>query len=229
MGGMLRFGRAMGSSLAVAASVFFASSFAQQSPSEETVSCPIPFASQPRGEDLFALYPQRPDELGVSGHTRIACTVLDSGAASCSVVREIPEGWGFGEASLRAAERFRIDPVDCSGVPTAGRSFQRTINWGDTTELCRTGIYFQPGGQEFMEAYPERALRDGVSGRITMRCIVGENGAVACELLDEQPSGFGFGAAGLALAAAFRAAPVDCSGESTVGRTFERTFRWRAE
>ncbi len=56
-----------------------------------------------------------------------------------------------------------------------------------------------------MRFYPKGALRKGVTGRTTLQCRVATTGAMTgCDVLNESPTGFGFGDAALAMTPLFR-------------------------
>lgn len=84
---------------------------------------------QPNGRDFQDLFPERALERGRSGVTAIACTVRADGRVNCTVTREEPAGWGFGEAALRAARRFKVAPATSDGRPTEGGTFTKTFRW----------------------------------------------------------------------------------------------------
>jgi periplasmic protein TonB len=65
----------------------------------------------PSGDDILRLYPAKARAEGVTGTAVISCVVRPSGnLRECSVVRQEPSGWGFGEAALRLALVFRLRP-----------------------------------------------------------------------------------------------------------------------
>ena len=77
----------------------------------------------------------------------------------------------------------------------------------------------RPGAREFERFYPERARERGRGGRVTLDCIVGASGAIACTVARETPEGWGFGAAALKMAPSFRIAPRLEDGRPTEGGT----------
>lgn len=90
---------------------------------------PALFLEQPNGRDFADLFPERAQERGRSGVTRIRCVVRANGSVDCTVLTEEPSGWGFGEAALRAARRFKVAPQTEDGRPTDGGVFERTFRW----------------------------------------------------------------------------------------------------
>lgn len=75
-------------------------------PFDETPRLPTP---PPPGSDLERYYPQRARDQGVEGSAVIECSVgADGRLSACAVVSETPPGSGFGQASIRAAAKFRM-------------------------------------------------------------------------------------------------------------------------
>jgi hypothetical protein len=58
--------------------------------------------------------------------------------------------------------------------------------------------------QEIVEAYPARPLERGFEGRVNLDCTILEARNLDCVVLSETPSGWGFGAAALHVAANVR-------------------------
>lgn len=75
----------------------------------------------------------------------------------------------------------------------------------------------RPGAREFDQYYPPRARDRGKEGRVTLDCLVGANGAIACVVAHETPAGWGFGDAALKIAPYFRLAPRLEDGRATEG------------
>lgn len=70
----------------------------------------------------------------------------------------------------------------------------------------------KPGGDSAARYFPDRAARLGIDGRVVMLCHVRNDGLLAqCEILEETPSGYDFGAAALKMAPLFRMRPLDTS------------------
>ncbi|MES1200647.1 MAG: energy transducer TonB [Pseudomonadota bacterium] len=87
------------------------------------------FLEQPRGQDYARFYPPRALDRGMEGTAQIDCLVSADGRVQCTVISENPAGWGFGEASLRAARLFRVAPQTSDGRPTTGGRFHKTMTW----------------------------------------------------------------------------------------------------
>jgi protein TonB len=76
----------------------------------------------------------------------------------------------------------------------------------------------RPNADQIARAYPEGALRQGLSGTVTLACQVTATGAViACKVASESPAAHGFGTAALGLTPYFRIRPGTDNGEPIEG------------
>jgi protein TonB len=72
---------------------------------------------------MAAYYPDRASRLSQSGRASISCTVTITGALSgCSVVSEDPPDFGFGDAALKLAHLFKMQPKEADGQAVGGAS-----------------------------------------------------------------------------------------------------------
>ncbi|HYC69113.1 energy transducer TonB [Brevundimonas sp.] len=77
----------------------------------------------------------------------------------------------------------------------------------------------QPSAEQLMRAYPDRALRAGVGGLVTLNCLVQPNGRVAdCNVAGETPGNYGFGRAAEGLTRYFQIAPRTVNGAAEGSR-----------
>lgn len=70
--------------------------------------------------------------------------------------------------------------------------------------------------------YPAAALRRRVEGLVVLECVVGVSGALGCVVAEENPGGWGFGAAALEIAGDHQMAPA-----LSAGRPVEARYRMR--
>jgi TonB family protein len=85
-------------------------------------------------------------------------------------------------------------------------------------EIAEPVVEQQPSAEDFQRVYPDAALRAGVSGSATIRCLVTAEGRMdACAATDETPADSGFGDAAVRLADRIKIAPQDKSGASVAG------------
>lgn len=68
----------------------------------------------------------------------------------------------------------------------------------------------RPGGDSATRFFPDRAARLEIEGRVVMLCHVRNDGLLGlCEILEETPPGYDFGAAALKMAPLFRMRPLN--------------------
>ena len=83
----------------------------------------------PDADDYTRLYPSRAWAEDVGGQVTLDCIVNGDGRLSCAVTAEDPIGYGFGDATLRAAREMRVARETSDGQPTAGGRVGRTVRW----------------------------------------------------------------------------------------------------
>jgi hypothetical protein len=79
--------------------------------------------------DVSRYYPAAAVEFSRPGDVIMICTVAADGAMTCTVGHESPQGWGFGEAALRAMRGIRMAPTTKDGEPTAGATVRQTLRF----------------------------------------------------------------------------------------------------
>src|SRR5579872_418286 len=86
-----------------------------------------------------------------------------------------------------------------------------------------------PGQDDWARAYPAHAAQAGVSGAVKMKCAATAAGLLSnCAVVQETPTGEGFGAAALSLAAGMALKPTDASGQPITGRNLIVPVRFEA-
>jgi len=84
-------------------------------------------------------------------------------------------------------------------------------------------------GADVMRVYPGRAFRRGVSGAALVACSVSKEGTlVDCSVLEETPSGEGFGEAALKLTRLYTMRPLTKDGLSVEGGKVRMPMRFIA-
>ena len=179
------------------------------------------------------------------GSATVECIIAPSGAPeSCRVLTESPVGVGFGNEAVRAARRARALPSLVNGQPVQSRirftlDFLRepegTVGGGDPSPPApappvrqQPTILQSPSSSRISQAYPAKAAGVRVQGTsgyshqmngyALIRCQVGRTGRLdSCMIVEEDPLGFGFGAAALGLASEYRFSPATINGDPVEG------------
>ena len=167
----------------------------------------------PTFDDLAQAYPAKAG--GAEGYAAARCRVRrDGGMEGCQLIKEAPEGQGFGKAALHLAEtRFKVDPHTAAHqytpvlveipvrFPTRQELADRTV----TAPSWLTGVDPKAAPRLF----PPEAVASGLStGRGVARCAIGPDGAMAgCAPEAGEPDGLGFSEAAAKLASGMKMNP----------------------
>lgn len=181
------------------------------------------WASAPSFETVERAYPETGG--GVNGFAVAHCRVRDDGRlSSCRVATEAPRKQGFGEAAVKLAADFRVQPGLLARAPRRGEAVEvevpirfappgaaRTVNaptWLQGFDTDKAPKLFPP----------EAAAKGLTSGRGVARCVVGPGGALtACAPDGGDPDGFSDVAA--KLAGAMRMNPWSADARPVEGAT----------
>jgi TonB family protein len=179
---------------------------------------------QPTNAEVEAVKPTAAIKEGLDGRVVLKCLVTVQGAlTNCSVDHENPPGKGFGAAALTLTTSFQMRPAMKAGKPVeawvmvpinmSGSGARPTDSFirGQTTAGMRKVIRYAPWTtmptfDQIAAAYPAKAKAAGRTGRAVEHCRFAKDGTFAsCTTSQEEPVGFGFGAAARQLVANFRA------------------------
>ena len=85
-----------------------------------------------------------------------------------------------------------------------------------------------PNARDFARYFPDRAIDAGVSGTVTLDCIIGGGGRLACSVAGESPDGYGFGRAAINISRQLRVDTRLSDGSSAAGRNLILPLSFRA-
>lgn len=86
----------------------------------------------------------------------------------------------------------------------------------------------EPSARDFARFFPDEALNAGQSGNVTLSCIIGGSGRLACGVASESPSGYGFGQAAIGISRQLRVRTSLPDGGSAEGRELRLPLSFRA-
>lgn len=136
------------------------------------------------------------------------CAVNDDGSLKdCRLIRDTPNGAGFGAALLSLAPKFKRKPPGAKdlrevSIADSWSAFDKAPDW-----------VRRPTPEQLLAVFPTEAYKRGQEGKATINCIVTTQGALAdCVTLEETPAGAGFGGAAIALTPQFLLRPATSQG-----------------
>jgi len=198
-------------------------------------------APQPKAVGL--VYPTQALRSGRNGAAEIKCILTVDGALSgCATISESPTGQGFGDAALNLTPDLNIKPAMKAGRPVAT---EVSINASFSAPAATIGSYIPgtdisalqpvltnpvwsqaPSYAQVVAAYPSRARTESVGGRVSLECTLAADGHFqeSCLVRNEEPVGYGFGAAAVELARMFVTSPTLSDGKSAVGANLRLPF-----
>jgi TonB family protein len=210
-----------------------------------TITHPI-WLAKPTPADLERLYPPSLAQKGFTATVVLSCRVTADGRlAPCGLGRGDIQGASappdevldFGTASLQLAKIFRMAAKDGDGLPTSGGLVRIPIRWaqpGAEAPSGRPSVPVQPDWitkptpEDVLADYPPDALKARIEGRAVIGCDVAVDGKLAnCNVVNETPSGAGFGAAAIAMSSRFQMKPMSRDGLATSGGKVRIPFMFR--
>lgn len=176
------------------------------------------WARAPTVADVAAAYPAKARAAGVAGAVNLTCTMdYEARPRECFALGESPEGYGFGAAAKRLAEKMRWADASRNGqeirIPFV---FDPKVANGAAV-VTKPVWAAMPTAADFQASFPQTA-NGVVDVRVVLACTVGADGALAgCAIDREEPPGQGYGAGALAVASKFRVAPWSQDSQPTIG------------
>jgi TonB family protein len=176
------------------------------------------WSEAPTVADIAAAYPARARAAGVSGTVNLTCEIgRDGHPRDCATLTEKPEGYGFGAAARKIAERLKVEdytpthkdvfiPVTFDAAVLKGEAVVTKPAWAEL-----------PSAEDFQSTFPK--TENGVNDvRVVLGCTVERGGVLSgCAVAEENPPGQGYGAGALALASKFKVSPWGADGAPTIG------------
>jgi TonB family protein len=183
---------------------------------------PPEWLRKPRTDDLLTVWPRGALSRGVGGKAVLVCTVTIEGALrNCGVASETPPGEDFGAAAMAMTGQFVMRPAMKDGKPVEARA-SFTIDFPEpalpyashikgyryaamySPEVMLLPWVEAPSFADVLAAYPEKARAEKVSGKASFDCTVLKTGRLyGCDLLGDDPRGYGFGKAAHGLMSKF--------------------------
>lgn len=198
---------------------------------------PAAWVKRPSRQELVGVWPVAAMKNGQGGKAVVSCMVTLQGALrDCHVVSESPRGAGFGAAGVALTAQLTMRPAVVAGTPVESE-VKIPFTWEDQREGSAlrldgpsmlggiaTRVVLDPGWlrapsiTQQRAAYPEKARATKVDGRSTLDCAIARTGALnSCAIIQEEPVGYGFGAAAKRLSTLFVAPTTDASGAALAG------------
>jgi TonB family protein len=189
------------------------------------------WAQAPDRTDWAKAYPTHAAQASISGAVQMRCSASAAGALqNCTVISEAPTGEGFGVAALSLASGMELKPATADGKPVAGRSFIVPVKFdpdvlkGGTT-ITRPDWVRVPTNDELIHYIPSSAAANG--GRTLLHCYVTNRGLMdRCSVMNEAPTGHGYGGAALALTELFVMRPMTVDGQPVGGADINIPIKW---
>jgi TonB family protein len=194
------------------------------------------WAREPTAGDLMRVYPEKARAKGIDGTGVIECiATVDGSLRACTIKSESPEGFGFGQAALAMAPQFQMKPevnggkrveikvdipIRFTGPGTrAGTLIPGSdMSVGQKRVLANSAWTTTPTYADVAAVFPAKARDKKVGGKATIQCAFKDAGQVGyCNVLNEEPFGYGFGNAALDLARYFQGPTAFSDGKPTKG------------
>ena len=154
-------------------------------------------------------WPKDADGRLIYGEVKLDCAIgANRVATDCTVKSQTPADPKLAEAALKLAPMFKAR-ADSSG---------RSVLDIDMTFDAQPDWLAKPTINNLMAVWPAGALRKGQNGQATLHCKVTTSGLVrSCTVIKEEPKGWGFGGAALALSSTFLMKPAMKGGAPVEG------------
>jgi TonB family protein len=186
----------------------------------------VQWLAAPTYSDVISAYPAKARERAVGGHAVLNCRFDGGGHLTrCETVSEDPDGLGLASAAkalsrLFAAPRTLADGAPLDGVYTqVAFTFDPAMLKGGEPIVGKPRWVRLPEVSSVEASYPKAAIDANITtGRATLSCRVGPAGKLEdCRVTRQEPAGYGFDAAALALSRDFLVSIWTNEGLPTIG------------
>jgi TonB family protein len=132
------------------------------------------WVAKPVAADITRFYPAAAKATKLEGSATITCRVDDEGRlGQCQLLREAPEGAGFGQAALSLADTFQMKPLDKEGRATAGQDVRIPFKFALPAPAAPVALVDRPAQPgRLAEARPATAASTA-TGRLSKQLISG--------------------------------------------------------
>lgn len=194
---------------------------------EEAPSVPLSQAVNERPpRELSERERQREQERAAAAAAREATPERTTQTASASAPVSGPVALGPGPQSFTPPAQDELPSQMASVEPTIGASPTETRA---APPQAGSVVWAQrPSARRISELYPQRALREGLGGRVVMNCNVAGDLSVNCSIASETPANIGFGRAALSAASSYRARATLSDGTSAIGTSTRIAISFQA-
>ena len=184
------------------------------------------WSATPTAAQVAAAFPTSEAYGATYGHVVLICRAsLDGSVTDCGVVSEAPAGYGFAKAAQRLAGYFKLSEDQRIRGLSAPVYVNIPFDFRDPSvpapplTLIDPDWLVKPAPGMAGKLFPEEAAKAGYNtGSATLDCEVAHGGKlVNCAALNENPPGFGFGTAALAVAHVMVMNPWTSSGTPVDG------------
>jgi hypothetical protein len=161
----------------------------------------VQWEERPTARSFADHYPPEALRRRIDGGAVLDCDVRDDRRLACRVRSEQPDGQGFGAAALQISGEFLAAPQTLEGRSVVGGVVVLPIMFraSPPPSFRPPPLNIQPLGRYIERHYPARARAEGVGGRASVRCVVAERRRWSCTAVSEDPAGYGFAEALIAI------------------------------
>ena len=105
--------------------------------------------TKPTPAQIQAAYPVRALSDQVEGGAIMDCSVTDKGELqACRVAREVPSGYGFGQAAVDLAADFKLSPAQIDGEVVGGAAVRITVPFRSEDPTAPLSLDTKPAGSQ---------------------------------------------------------------------------------